>query len=109
MFKLLARAIGGVVLAVALEAHAAPAPITIKIDNFTYSPPNLVIPVGTTVTWINEDDVPHTTVSDDHKTFRSKPMDTDDRYSFTFNTQGAFPYFCSIHPRMTAKIIVKAS
>ena len=109
MFKLFASALGGLTLAVALSAHAAPAPITIKIDNFTYSPPALVIPVGTTVTWINEDDVPHTAVSDDHATFRSKPMDTDDRYSFTFTTPGAYPYFCSIHPHMTAKIIVKAA
>ncbi len=109
MFKRLASAVGGVVLAVALEAHAAPAPMTIKIDNFTYNPGNLVIPAGTTVTWVNEDDVPHTAVAADFKAFRSKPMDTDDKFSFTFNTPGAFPYFCSIHPHMTAKIIVKAS
>jgi plastocyanin len=109
MFKPLAGAVGGVILAVALEAHAAPVPITIKIDNFTFNPPNLVIPAGTTVTWVNEDDVPHTAVSDDHKSFRSKPLDTDDRYSFTFAAPGTYPYFCSIHPHMTAKIIVKAS
>jgi len=109
MFKLIASGLGGLVLAVALSAHATPAPITIKIDNFTFSPPTLVIPVGTTVTWVNEDDVPHTAVADDHQTFRSKPMDTDDKYSFTFATPGVYPYFCSIHPHMTAKIIVKAS
>ena len=109
MFKPLASILGGVALALALSAHAAPAPITVKIGNFTFDPPALVIPVGTTVTWINEDDVPHTTVSDDHKTFRSKPLDTDDRYSFTFASPGVYPYFCSIHPHMTAKIIVKAS
>ena len=109
MFKLLASTLGGAVLAVALTAHAAPAPITITIDNFTFNPATMVIPVGTTVTWINQDDVPHTAVADDHKTFRSKPLDTDDRYSFTFATPGVYPYFCSIHPHMTAKIIVKAS
>ena len=109
MFKPLASLIGGAILAVALEAHAAPAPLTIKIDNFTFSPPDLVIPAGTTVTWVNEDDVPHTAVADDHKTFRSKPMDTDDKFSFTFAAPGTYPYFCSIHPKMTAKIIVKAS
>jgi len=109
MFKLFASLIGGAVLAVALSAQAAPAPIIIKIDNFTFNPTTLVIPVGTTVTWVNNDDVPHTTVAEDHKTFRSKPLDTDDKYAFTFATPGEFPYFCSIHPRMTAKIIVKAS
>jgi plastocyanin len=109
MFKTLASLAGGAILALALEAHAAPAPISIKIDNFTFNPPDLVIPAGTTVTWVNNDDVPHTAVAEDHKTFRSKPMDTDDKYSFTFASPGAYPYFCSIHPHMTAKIIVKAS
>jgi len=109
MFKLFASGLGGVVLATALTARAAPAPVTIKIDNFTFAPPALVIPAGTTVTWVNEDDVPHTAVADDHKTFRSKPMDTEDKYTFTFATPGVYPYFCSIHPHMTAKIIVKAS
>lgn len=109
MFKTLASLAGGAILALALEAHAAPAPITIKIDNFTFNPSDLVIAAGTTVTWVNNDDVPHTAVAEDHKTFRSKPMDTDDKYSFTFASPGAYPYFCSIHPHMTAKIIVKAS
>jgi plastocyanin len=109
MFRLLASTLGGAVLAVALSAHAAPAPMTINIDNFTFAPATLVIPAGTTITWVNRDDVPHTAVADDHKTFRSKPLDTDDKYSFTFATPGTYPYFCSIHPHMTAKIIVKAS
>ena len=62
---------------------------------------------GTTVTWVNEDDTPHTVVSDDRKTFRSKPLDTDDRFSFTFTTPGTYGYFCSIHPHMTGKVVVK--
>jgi plastocyanin len=109
MFKPIARLAGGLFLAVALQAHAAPAPVTIKIGNFSFSPQALVIPVGTTVTWVNQDDVPHTAVADDHKSFRSKPMDTDERYAFTFTSPGEYPYFCSIHPHMTAKIVVKAS
>jgi plastocyanin len=109
MFKSFAAVLGGVVLAASLTAHAAPASVTIRIDNFTFDPPDLVIPVGTTVTWVNGDDVPHTAVSDDHKSFRSRPLDTDDRYAVTFSAPGTYPYFCSIHPRMTAKIIVKAS
>ncbi|HEX4184174.1 MAG TPA: cupredoxin family copper-binding protein [Caulobacteraceae bacterium] len=109
MFKPIASLTGGLFLAAALQAHAAPAPVTIRIDNFTFSPPVLVVPVGTTITWVNQDDVPHTAVADDHKSFRSKPMDTDERYAFTFTSPGEYPYFCSIHPRMTAKIVVKAS
>ena len=109
MFKIFASTLGGAALSLTLAAHAAPGSITIKIDNFTYNPDTLVVPVGTTITWVNEDDVPHTAVADDHKTFRSKPLDTDDRYSFTFASPGVYPYFCSIHPHMTAKIIVKAS
>ena len=90
-------------------AHAAPAPVTVKIDNFTFTPQTITVPVGTTVTWVNDDDTPHTVVSDDHKTFKSKPLDTDDKFSFTFTTPGSFGYFCSIHPHMTGQVVVKAN
>lgn len=90
-------------------AHAAPAPVTVKIDNFTFDAQTITVPVGTTVTWVNNDDTPHTVVSDDRKTFRSKPLDTDDKFSFTFTTPGSFGYFCSIHPHMTGKVVVKPS
>jgi len=95
-------------LGLAAGAVAAPAPVTVRIDNFTFDAATITVPVGTTVTWVNQDDIPHTVVSDDKTTFRSKVMDTDDRYSFTFNTPGAFGYFCSIHPHMTGKVVVKA-
>ena len=80
----------------------------VKIDNFSFGPATLTVPVGTTVTWINRDDIPHTVVStDDSKTFKSKVLDTDEKFSFTFNKAGTYPYFCSIHPKMTGKVIVQ--
>jgi plastocyanin len=80
----------------------------VKIDNFTFGPATLTVPVGTTVAWINKDDIPHTVVStDDSKTFKSKVLDTDEKFSFTFSKAGTYPYFCSIHPKMTGKVIVQ--
>jgi len=80
----------------------------VKIDNFTFGPGTLTVPVGTTVTWTNKDDIPHTVVStDDSKTFKSKVLDTDEKFSFTFSKAGNYPYFCSIHPKMTGKVIVQ--
>ena len=80
----------------------------VKIDNFSFGPVTLTVPVGATVTWTNRDDIPHTVVStDDSKTFKSKVLDTDDKFSFTFSKAGTYPYFCSIHPKMTGKVIVQ--
>ena len=85
-----------------------PADVEVKIDNFSFGPMNLTVAVGTTVTWINRDDIPHTVVSTDNdKTFKSKVLDTDEKFSFTFTKAGTYPYFCSIHPKMTATVIVK--
>ena len=79
---------------------------TVKIDNFTFDPPRLTVKAGTTVTWYNEDDIPHT-VAATGKTFRSKALDTDGKFSFTFTTAGSYPYKCVIHPGMIANIIVR--
>jgi plastocyanin len=81
--------------------------IEVKIDNFTFAPRTLTVKAGTTVTWINEDDIPHTVVSTGH--FRSKPLDTGDRFTYTFPTAGSFAYFCSLHPHMQASITVEAT
>jgi len=78
----------------------------VKIDNFSFGPATLTVAAGTTVTWKNNDDVPHTVVSDD-KTFRSKALDTDDKFSYTFTKPGTYNYFCSVHPKMTAKVVVQ--
>jgi plastocyanin len=78
----------------------------ITIDNFTFSPKELTIPVGTTVQWVNHDDIPHTIV-EKKTTFRSKALDSNDSYSYTFTSAGAFDYFCGLHPHMVGKIIVR--
>ena len=93
----------------AAPAPAAPVPAKVVIGNFTFGPAVLTVKAGTTVTWVNGDDIPHTVVADDKTTFRSKVLDSDDSFSFTFARPGVYPYFCSIHPHMTGKVIVKAS
>jgi plastocyanin len=87
---------------------AAAAGPTVRIDNFVFGPEALTVPVGTTVTWVNQDDIPHTVVAED-KSFKSKVLDTDERFSFTFTKPGEFGYFCSLHPHMVGKVIVKAA
>lgn len=89
------------------EATPPAAPVEIRIDNFTFSPTTLKVAAGTTVEWINRDDIPHTVVSDDKTTFKSKALDTDDKFSYTFTKPGTYSYFCSVHPKMTGKIVVQ--
>jgi plastocyanin len=87
---------------------AAPAGnvVEVKVDNFSFSPQAITIKPGTTVIWTNRDDIPHTVVSDD-KVFKSKVLDTDEKFSYTFDKAGNFPYFCSVHPKMTGTVIVQ--
>ena len=102
----------GVVLLVAAATFAArSAPATdaeVDIDQFTFLPQRITVKAGTTVTWINEDDVPHTIVSSS-KVFKSKALDTADKFSFTFTTPGTYEYFCSVHPHMTGAVVVEAA
>jgi plastocyanin len=86
--------------------QSSPTNAEVKIDNFSFSPATLTVTVGTTVTWTNHDDIPHTVVSDD-KVFKSKVLDTDEKFSYTFDKPGTYPYFCSIHPKMTGKVVVQ--
>ena len=80
----------------------------VRIDNFTFDPPELTISAGTKVTWINRDDVPHTATSTAKpKVFDSGTLDTDEKFSYVFTTPGTYKYYCAVHPRMTAQIIVK--
>jgi plastocyanin len=93
--------------AVQASAQATPAATAeVKIDNFSFGPGTLTVPVGTAVTWTNRDDIPHTVVSTDGA-FKSKVLDTDEKFSFTFSKAGSYPYFCSIHPKMTGKVVVQ--
>lgn len=78
----------------------------VKIDNFSFGPQTLTVSVGTTVVWTNRDDIPHTVVSTDG-VFKSKVRDTDEKFSYTFTRAGTYPYFCSVHPKMTGKVVVQ--
>ena len=78
----------------------------VKIDNFSFGPQTLTVPVGATVVWTNSDDIPHTAVSTEGL-FKSKVMDTDEKFSYTFTKAGTYPYFCSVHPKMTGKVVVQ--
>ena len=78
----------------------------VMIDNFAYSPVPLTVKVGTTVTWINHDDIPHTVDSTQGK-FKSAALDTDDKFEFRFTEAGDYPFYCRIHPKMTGKVIVQ--
>jgi amicyanin len=82
--------------------------VSVTIDNFVFEPARLTVKAGTTVTWTNRDDIPHTVASKD-RLFKSKAMDTDETYSFTFSTPGEYSYFCSLHPHMTGTIVVEAA
>jgi plastocyanin len=111
--KTLNRRDFGVDLGLALAAAILP-PVTtaraddnteVHIDNFVFQPAELKIKVGATVTWTNRDDIPHTVVSAGK--FRSKTLDTDDKFAFTFTDTGDYKYFCSLHPHMTGMIKVE--
>jgi plastocyanin len=105
------RVLGAALLGAALAA-AGLAPVvaagdpTVKIDNFAFAPEGLTVKAGTTVTWVNDDDIPHTVVATG-KAFRSKALDTEDKFSFTFTTPGSYEYFCSLHPYMKAMVTVE--
>jgi plastocyanin len=81
---------------------------TVTIDNFTFAPQRLVIDRGTRVTWVNHDDIPHTVFSREHPADQhSPPLDTDDSYSFVFDTPGTYGFFCSLHPHMQSEVVVR--
>ena len=110
MVSVTLRSLGRLAIAAAITlflgsacAHAEDAIVT--IDNFTFQPAQLTVKVGTTVTWKNHDDIPHTVVSAGK--FRSKTLDTDDSFTFTVTAAGEYKYFCSLHPHMTGMIKVE--
>jgi len=88
-------------------ALAKDARTEVLIDNFNFSPGTLTVPVGATVTWTNHDNVPHVIASADDQFKESPVLKTGQHFSNSFATAGTYSYFCSIHPRMTGKIIVK--
>jgi plastocyanin len=102
-----AAAFAAALLASAATAVSAQAADTnIIIDQFTFTPQRVTVKAGATVAWINDDDIPHT-VASSTKVFKSKALDTSDKFSFTFTTPGVYKYFCSLHPHMTGAIVVE--
>ena len=90
----------------ASAAGAGAGQTAVKIDNFTFSPATLTVKAGTQITWTNGDDIPHTVVSND-QTFKSKVLDTGEKFTFTVSKPGTYSYSCSIHPNMTGKVVVE--
>jgi plastocyanin len=88
------------------KGEAAASQLQVQVDNFTFGPATLTVPVNSTVTWVNKDDLPHVIASNDG-VFKSKALDTDDKFSYTFSKSGTYAYFCSIHPKMVGTIVVK--
>ena len=100
---ILGLAVGGTL---AFHVAAAQDANTVIVKDFLFTPKELTVPVGTTVKWVNTDDIPHNVVDKD-KSFRSKPFDTNETSSFTFAKAGTFNYFCSLHPQMVGTVIVQ--
>lgn len=90
----------------AASAEASSTPVEITIDNFSFTPPTVTVKAGTKITWTNRDDIPHTVTSSDF-VFKSKALDTDDKFSVTLAKPGTYTYFCSLHPKMTAQVVVR--
>ena len=112
--KMRRRIFGAAFLVAALAAAGLPVraradEMEVKIGNFVFEPQNLIVQVGTKVTWVNEDDLPHNVVSSARGVFKSKVMDTEEKYTFTFTTPGSFEYFCALHPHMKGTIVVEGS
>jgi plastocyanin len=109
MMSVTLRGLGRLAIAAAISlclgAAARAEDTNVTIDNFTFAPAELTVKVGTTVTFTNHDDIPHTIVSAGK--FRSKTLDTDNSFSFTFTAAGDYKYFCSLHPHMTGMIKVE--
>jgi len=91
---------------VARSEDAKASAVEVRVDNFTFAPETLTVPANSTVTWVNKDDIPHVIASNDGL-FKSKALDTDQKYSYTFSKAGTYPYYCSIHPKMVGKIVVQ--
>ena len=105
---MLGAVVGSALAGGVLIARAQSPANVVSIENFTFTPQKLTVKAGTTVTWTNKDDIPHGIAAMNNFLGRSKALDTDDSYSFTFSTPGTYVYFCYLHPHMTGTIMVEA-
>lgn len=104
----LRRAVGtGIVVLISTRALMAVEQAAVVIDNFTFSPTPLTVQVGTTVKWVNRDDIPHSIVVPTLKV-KSHPMDTDETFVYRFEQAGTYDYLCGLHPHMHGQIVVSA-
>jgi len=106
--ELIAFVTGAALACVIAPSVAQNTVVPVTIDNFVFEPARVTVKAGTTVTWTNRDDIPHTVAAKERQ-FKSKVMDTDESYSFTFSTPGEYTYFCSLHPHMTGTIVVEGT
>ena len=95
----------GVACVVTAKPSFAAGETTVNIDNFAFTPAQVTVKAGTKVVFVNRDDIPHKVVGETIK-FRSKALDTDESFSFTFDKPGEIVYFCGLHPQMKGKITV---
>jgi len=105
--QLLRRALGAGVLVAILGKVACAAEAEIVIDNFTFAPTPLKVKIGTSVSWVNHDDIPHSIVCPDLK-MKSHPLDTDDSFAYKFERAGMYEYICGLHPHMHGQVVVEA-
>lgn len=105
-FIALAALFMAAICSVAESPATAQSGTTVSIDNFMFSPMTLEVNRGTTVTWVNKDDIPHVVASTTGQ-FKSRAIDTDGTFAYTFAEPGTYEYYCSVHPKMTGKIVVK--
>ncbi|HTY84355.1 MAG TPA: cupredoxin family copper-binding protein [Silvibacterium sp.] len=109
MFAMIAVVAALILILHPLRARSDAAKATraeVTVDNFSFTPTMLTVRRNTTVTWLNRDDVPHVIASSDGL-FKSRALDTDDKYSYTFTKPGTYPYYCSVHPKMVGQVIVQ--
>jgi len=104
--SLLGAAAGALLAAGVLFARAENQAEAVAIDNFTFNPPTLTVKAGTTVTWTNNDDIPHGIAAANNAFKRSQALDTGDSFLFTFAAPGTYQYFCYLHPHMTGTVVV---
>ena len=98
--------VAGVVVLISAPALMAATDAKVSIDNFSFSPKPLAIPVGTTVTWINQDDIPHSVVVMALK-IKSEPLDSSETFAHKFDQAGTYDYICGLHPFMHGQVVVK--
>ena len=96
------------IVATLIASSAYADTVTVNIKTFMFMPMTVTVPAGSTITWVNQDEIPHSVI-EKGKSFRSPALDTNDHFSRVFDTPGTYEYFCGLHPNMVARVIVTAA